>query len=547
MIFGRVKLEQARGGILAHSLKTSEGVLRKGALVDDHAYGLLQEAGYKMLTIARLEPGDVPEGEAACGLSDLLVSPGLRRSTDVNGRVNLFATADGLLRIDTDIVTGLNLVDESIALATLPDYSVVKKDNMVATLKIIPFAVSGHAMSQVENLLGQSKQALALKPFQPLQVGLVITRLPQLKDATIANTIQATQARIAAHGGTLLPPLDIPHDSARIAASILQLLEEGADMILISGASAVTDRLDTAPAGIVLAGGEISHFGMPVDPGNLICFGSVAGKPALVLPGCARSPALNGIDWVLDRIFSGEHLNEAAIAAMGAGGLLKETKSRPAPRAQKTASGIGKAPPAPLRFAALVLAAGKSSRMGSINKLLAPMPDGRSMIAHTVDNVLASIARPVIVVTGHQDRDIRNALAGKPVRFLHAADYAQGLSASLQAGISAISAEIGGVIICLGDMPLIGPEILGKLLAAYSPELWREIIIPTFDGQRGNPVLWGKRFFPEFLKLSGDTGARQIMHFFADFITEVPVDSDAILRDFDTPEMLASLTAPVTV
>jgi molybdenum cofactor cytidylyltransferase len=319
------------------------------------------------------------------------------------------------------------------------------------------------------------------------------------------------------------------------------LLEAGADMILISGASAVTDRLDTAPQGIVQAGGEIAQFGMPVDPGNLICFGRVGDIPAIVLPGCARSPALNGIDWVLDRLFSGEPLRACEIAAMGAGGLLKEMASRPAPRNLKAARGIGAHPTSPPRIAALVLAAGTSSRMGRINKLLAPMPDGRSMIARTVDNVLASAARPVIVVTGHQDREIRNALAGKPVRFLHAADYATGLSASLKAGISAISDEIGAAMICLGDMPLIGAEILQMLLAAYDPAAKRELIIPVFDGQRGNPVLWGKRLFPEFLKLSGDSGARQIMHLFKEFIWEVPVGSDAVLCDFDTPEMLAAL------
>ncbi len=545
MIFGRVKLEQARGGILAHSLQTAEGVLRKGALLDAHAYDLLQKAGYEMLTIARLEPGDVPEGEAASGLGDLLLGPGLRRSNDVHGRINLFAAADGLLRIDAELVTKLNLVDEAIALATLADCSVVKQDDMVATLKIVPFAVSGHSMAQVENLLA-GDAALTLKPFRQLRVGLVITRLPQLKDATIAHTVEATQARIAAHGGTLLPHLDVPHDAVRIALSIRQLLDEGADMILISGASAVTDRQDTAPAAIVQAGGAISRFGMPVDPGNLICFGSIEGKPAIVLPGCARSPALNGIDWVLDRIFAAEKLDANAIAAMGVGGLLKEMEARPAPRGLQKATGIGKPPPAPPRIAALVLAAGKSTRMGGTNKLLAPMQDGRSMIAHTVDNVLASPLRPVIIVTGHQDREIRNALVGKPVRFLHAADYAQGLAASLKAGISAMSAEIAGALICLGDMPLIGPEILRQLLAAFNPQAGGEIVIPVFDGQRGNPVLWGSRFLPEFLKLSGDTGARQIIHKFADRIVEVAIDSDAILRDFDTPEMLAGLTAIVT-
>lgn len=196
-----------------------------------------------------------------------------------------------------------------------------------------------------------------------------------------------------------------------------------------------------------------------------------------------------------------------------------------------------------MRIAALVLAAGRSTRAGGVNKLLAPLPDGSPMIAHTVDNVLASPASPVIVVTGHQDSEIGSALAGRPVRFRHAGDYAQGLSASLKAGISALPPGIAGALICLGDMPLIGPAIPRQLIAACDPAAGREIIVPVFNGRRGHPVLWGSRFFPEFSRLSGDSGARRLLDRFAGCVAEIPVESDAILRDFDTPEMLATLTA----
>ncbi len=191
--------------------------------------------------------------------------------------------------------------------------------------------------------------------------------------------------------------------------------------------------------------------------------------------------------------------------------------------------------------AALVLAAGSSSRTGPHNKLLAPMPDGRTMIAQTVDNVLASTASPVIVVTGHDDADIRKALAGKPVRFVHAVNYADGMAASLRTGIASLAPSAGAVLICLGDMPLVEPLALNSIIAAYNLTEGGEIVLPCFAGQRGNPVLWGKRFFPELLKLSGDTGARQILHRHVEFVTEVPVATDSVLRDFDTPESLAGL------
>ncbi len=194
-----------------------------------------------------------------------------------------------------------------------------------------------------------------------------------------------------------------------------------------------------------------------------------------------------------------------------------------------------------LRVAALLLAAGRSTRMGPQNKLVAAMPNGQLMIAQTLDNVAASTAQAVIVVTGHQDGVIRQALAGKPVRFVHAADYAQGMSASLRAGIASLPAEIDTVLICLGDMPLVAPPVLDRIIAAYDPGAGREIVIPCFNGQRGNPVLWGKRFFPDLLNLSGDAGARQILHRYPECVTEIQMETDAVLQDFDTPEALASL------
>jgi molybdenum cofactor cytidylyltransferase len=312
----------------------------------------------------------------------------------------------------------------------------------------------------------------------------------------------------------------------------------GAEIVLISGASAVTDRQDVAPAAIIKAGGDITHFGMPVDPGNLICFGKIGARHAIVLPGCARSPKQNGIDWVLDLIFAGEDVGPAEVAQMGVGGLLKEMEMRPAPRARESEAGFGIAPKSKPRVAALVLAAGLSRRMAPQNKLLAMLPNGKIMIQVTVDRVMGSSASPTIVVSGHQDRQIREALAERKVRFVHAPDYAEGIAASLRTGIAALSNSIGAVMVCLGDMPLVDSATMDRIISAYDPSEGREIIIPCFDGQRGNPVLWGQRFFQDLLSLSGDSGARQVLHKYMEYVSEVSVDSDAVLQDFDTPEAL---------
>jgi molybdenum cofactor cytidylyltransferase len=310
-------------------------------------------------------------------------------------------------------------------------------------------------------------------------------------------------------------------------------------MLLVAGASAVVDRRDVGPAAIVRAGGVIDHFGMPVDPGNLLCLGHIGKIPAMVLPGCARSPKLNGFDWVLQRLFAGLDVTPEDIGAMGVGGLLKEIELRPLPRDQAP-----RTPPPALaprrgrRVGAIVLAAGRSRRMAPLNKLLVTDNDGVPMVVRVVDQVLASHARPVVVVTGHEHDRVEEALAGRAVQFAIAEDYAQGLSASLKAGLRALPEDIEGFMVCLGDMPLVSAAMLDRLMAAFDPEEGRAIVMPTFRGKQGNPMLWSREFLPEMLAITGDVGARHLAGKYADRCVEVEMADDAVLRDFDTTEAL---------
>jgi molybdenum cofactor cytidylyltransferase len=182
-------------------------------------------------------------------------------------------------------------------------------------------------------------------------------------------------------------------------------------------------------------------------------------------------------------------------------------------------------------IAAIVLAAGLSRRWGTDNKLLAPLA-GAPMIRNTVAAVLRSAARPVIVVTGHDAPAVAAALAGLPVTFRHAAEFAQGMAASLKAGIAAVPPDCAGALICLGDMPFVKPGTLDRLARACGPMA----VIPTWRGERGNPVLLGRALFPEIMHLSGDKGARALLGAVPDRVAELPVDDPGILRDLDRPE-----------
>jgi molybdenum cofactor cytidylyltransferase len=542
MRFGPVRLDEAKGTILAHSQRTAERMIRKGTVLDATAISALRDAGHEEIIAARLDPGDVPEDIAADRLADAMLSPMIGRTRAATGRVNLIAEAAGVLRVDAGKIDRLNAIDETVTIGTLPDYAVVAPKDMLATIKIIPFAVPGPVLSVAETMARQGAAGMTLHAFKPLRVGLVASELPGLKESVTEKTIAVTRDRVERLTGTLLTPLRCPHAEAPIAAALESLVEQGADLLLVVGASAVVDRRDVGPAGVVRAGGEILHFGMPVDPGNLICLGRIGTRPALVLPGCARSPTLNGIDFVLSRLFAGIPVRPTDVMRMGVGGLLKEMEARPLPRAAAPATPrMGQAPRSAPRIAAVVLAAGKSSRMAPHNKLLVTDRAGKMMIARVVDNVLSSGARPIVVVTGHMAHEIEQALGGRPVRYVHAADYAAGLSASLKSGIAAVPADSAGAIVCLGDMPLVTGRMIDRLLAAYDPDEGRLIVLPTHNGKQGNPILWDRRFFSEILEASGDAGARFLVSRHMEAIAEVPMDEDAVLRDFDTPDSLATL------
>ena len=539
MKFGPVPLAEARGAILAHSHRLEGRMLRKGAVLDEPALDALRAAGLSDIIAARLEPGDVPEDIAADRLATKLLSPRLTRTRAATGRVNLAAETAGVLLVDGAKIDRLNGVDEALTIGTLPDGAVVAKRDLVATVKIIPFAVPGTLVQVAETVAAHGGPALRLCPFRPLTVGLVVTELPGIKENATDKTIAVTEARVVALGGRMLPARRVHHDTPSIAAALEGLMAQGAELLLVAGASAVVDRRDVGPEGIVRAGGEILHFGMPVDPGNLICLGRIGARPALVLPGCARSPKQNGIDMVLPRLFAGLPV---AVDRFGVGGLLKETDARPLPREKATAEArVGPAPRSAPEIAAVILGAGRSRRMAPLNKLLVVDRSGKPMIARVVDNVLSSKARPVVVVTGHQAEQVMHALGGRPVRVVHAPDYADGLSASLRAGIAAVPPEAAAAIVCLGDMPLVTGRMIDRLLEAYDPDEGRLIVLPTFRGKQGNPMLWDRRFFPEILRITGDSGARFLLGQHLENVAEVEMSDDGVLRDFDTAESLATL------
>jgi molybdenum cofactor cytidylyltransferase len=540
--FGEIPVEDAAGAVLAHSLRFGSLSLRKGRVLSPENVAALQAAGCRSVVAARLEAGDVEENAAAAELAPALAGRFVKTGTAFTGRVNFVAEVAGLFVVERDRIDRFNLVDETITLGTLEPYSVVAPKQIVATLKVIPFAVPPASIEA-----RRSDGALfSIAPFAAKRVTLIQTRLPGLKESILDKTVETTRERLAALGSMLTSERRCEHRAADLAPLIAESVTSRADLVLVAGASAILDRRDVIPAAIEQAGGAIEHFGMPVDPGNLMLMGRLDTVPVLGLPGCARSPKINGFDWVLQRLLADLPAGPAEIMRMGVGGLLADIPSRPLPRAQATAATADAAPRAS-GIAAIVLAAGQSRRMGTINKLTIDI-DGKPMLRRVVEAVIASAAKPVVVVTGHERQQVEAALAGLAVQVVFNPDYAAGLSTSLKRGLTSLPATVAGAVICLGDMPLVSAHELDQLVAAFNPVEGRAIVVPTRRGKRGNPVVIGKSFFAELAGIGGDIGARDVIAAHPEQVTEVEMEGDGVLTDIDTPQALAKLarTAKMT-
>ena len=537
MFFGPLQVRDALGAILGHGVNAGAQRFRKGRVLSQQDIDALLAAGIDSVHAARLGNDDMPEDEAASVIAQAACGDGARVAAAFTGRANLYAEAPGLLLVDGTRVDALNLLDEAVTIATLQPFDVVEAGQMLATVKIIPFAAPREAVRQAAAVAAETGPLVRVAQFRACKAGLVLTRVSDTKDSVLAKTEAVMRERLRRLGSDIGETRICGHDETAIAAAVSAMRKADLSPILVVGGSAIVDRRDVVPAGIIRSGGVVEHFGMPVDPGNLLLVGRLDDVPVLGVPGCARSPKLNGFDWVLQRLCAGLAVNRADIMRMGAGGLLKEIPTRPMPRdgSLGNPAGIQRRP----KVGALILAAGLSSRMQGGNKLLADL-DGKPILRHVVEQVLASEARPIVIVTGHMAEQVHQAAGDAPeLGFAHNPDYAQGLASSLVTGLNTMTDGLDGVLVCLGDMPDVSAQVLERLIAAFNPTEGRTICLPVVGSKRGNPVLWGAEFLPRLKTLTGDAGARKLLGDFAEKICEVACDEAGILNDIDTAEALA--------
>ena len=538
MIFGEVLVDEAEGAILAHTVRTGSLTVKKGVKLSAAEVDALGRAGIKTLIAARIEAGDVMEDEVAEAIATRLAGAGVDVMGSANGRCNLHARVHGVVSIDKTTIDALNGSGDGVVTATVSPFETVEPGRTIATIKVIPYAVPKVRLDVLSGLAGDGG-AIVVHPFRELRVGLLLSRVAGNKEALLDKAREVIAARLETHGSKIVRQLRPRHQVDAVAEALADVARGKPDLILILGGASTSDRRDVVPAAIERAGGRVDLFGVPIDPGNLLISGALAGIPVLGLPGCARSAQSNGVDLILPRILAGLDTSPEILLGMGVGGLLKDVAERLAPR-ESHRGRESRATAATGKVAAVVLAGGASKRMGRANKLLVEV-GGAPMVRRAVATAIESDAAEVIVVTGHEADLVRRALSGLAVRFIHNPSYPEGLSTSLRAGIGAVSKNLAGAVVLLGDMPRLTAGTVNALIERFNADHDKTICQPTFDGRPGNPILWPREFFSDILAIWGDTGARQLLDRYSEQVSRVAVDDPGIHFDIDEPGDLDSV------
>jgi molybdenum cofactor cytidylyltransferase len=336
MKFEPVPLSEAKGKVLGHNIAGADGqrLLRKGKPLTEEDLDKLRALGRTSVYVAEMEPEDVDENTAAQRIAEAVCGPGLHVSGVASGRANLLSEEIGILRIDVERLAQINECN-GITLATLTTHSPVHPRQIVATVKIIPYAVPGAIVNRVEAIASGSKM-VRVDALPSRSVGMILSGSASIHERLLSD-FTPLRDRIEKLGSSVartdFVALDDEPDEAALAQLLKRQVESGIEMILLAGETAIMDEHDILPRAVERAGGQVESVGAPVDPGNLLMVAYLNNVPVVGAPGCARSRKANIVDWILPRLLVGDKLTRREIVELGHGGLLQDVRERGMPRA----------------------------------------------------------------------------------------------------------------------------------------------------------------------------------------------------------------------
>ncbi len=496
MKFGSARPDGAEGAILAHSLHLHDGRIRKGRVLSKADIERLVGAGIERVVVARLEGNDLPEDKAAELIAQALVADCklLTASAPFAGRSNLIAQAPGLLQVDSDRLTALNLIDPAITLATLANNSRVIGRALVGTLKIITYGVD---QACVARAVGAAGGVIAVRPVILRTASLIVTEVVGSSSRASKKGMISVASRLDALGIRLVEVARVRHDMPDICHAIRNCIGE---LIMLMTGSATSDPEDVGPQAVREAGGSVARFGIPVDPGNLLFFGALGQRPVIGLPGCAKSPALNGADWVLERLACGLELGDRDIAQMGAGGLLKEIPIRPQPRRSTRLVATR-----PRVTAAVLVGVDTNAAIQTVSFLRECAVDQLMVISQCSAPDEASKTRP------GSTKIVWHALS-------LGADYSQHVAAAA----TRLSGQTDSVLLVRAGDEAVGRARIDTLVSAFSPADGREICcLATPEGRREFPVLMGRRYFETLADATTGKGVAEIVANAGEYVVDI--------------------------
>ncbi len=523
--------QESLGSVIAQTYNLPGKTISKGTFMTSGIVDYFKEGDVQNILCAVPDNDDIHEDEAANIISNAIDRSQLYTESASTGRVNFKSRSLCLVRYERELIKEVNLVDESIAFSIVEHNQLLAKNDLIATLKIIPFFTQKKYIDQVIAILAKN-ELFKTHRLNKKEVSLIQTSFEWQKKSMFKATSNVTRNRLEALDCSLNEEKLIRHDFEVLRSEIRSSIESGIDILLISGASAIIDRSDYIPKAILSEGGEIIQYGLAVDPGNLLLIGKVGNTTVIGMPGCARSPKLNGFDWVLQLLMADIPINREELADMGAGGLLMEIASRPLPRAlAKSVSKRGK------KVMGVILAAGNSTRMGKDNKLLRNIGTA-PLIRNTAIEMLKSDLDTCSIVLGYQSDKVADVIKDLNINLILNPLWKEGQASSLRAAINSLDSTYSDLLIMLGDLPGIKSSHINSIIEEHllTDNRKSKITIPSFKGQKGNPVIWGRSFFHDLSNLEGDVGGRTLFSEHPAAINILEMDEPWVVKDADTPE-----------
>ncbi|MFZ5597076.1 MAG: molybdopterin-binding protein [Bacillota bacterium] len=324
----KVPVTEAVGMVLCHDItriipgQEKRRAFQKGHTIRKEDIPRLLDLGKKHIYVWEPEQGMVHENEAALRLAAHAAGPGLIRDEPDQGKVNLRAAREGLLKVRAGLLQKINSL-EGVVFSTLHNNRVVVKNQIVAGTRVIPLAIRQNVLIEAERLCSPDDPLISVKQFQPLWVGIITTGSEVYEGRIKDGFCSVIKQKVVPLGGRLLSQVIVPDDPDYIAREIIRMVGEGAQLVLVTGGMSV-DPDDTTPAGIRASGADTVFYGAPVLPGSMFMLSYLGHVPVCGLPGCVMFNSTTIFDLIVPRIFAGERLIRDDITALGHGGLCEE-------------------------------------------------------------------------------------------------------------------------------------------------------------------------------------------------------------------------------